>query len=224
MTTERKGLTAEELDAVWDMLVHSWSMEDRAFFEREGPKAYAGPAGATPLLMAIHHTWKRDRKPSEQALDAKISEAKQLMASAYHAILTLHGDAEDCEDCAAMDDAGVNLPCRVHGPEFADCWRVIEAIEDALGPCSRCGHTRTEHNDCDNRRCLKCACENFHLQLPVVAETTVKDSLTVQQPEDDETLRCESCGAEIPEDEQPVITADDVYLHQNCAREAFGSK
>lgn len=57
----RRGLSADELDAVWSMIVHSWSIETREFFEHEGPKEFAGPAGAAPLMKAIHHMWKRDR-------------------------------------------------------------------------------------------------------------------------------------------------------------------
>lgn len=78
----RDGLSPEGLDAVWSMIVHSWSIETREFFEREGPKEFAWPVDATPLMKAIHHMWKRDRNVAaltdeRDALRARVAELEQ---------------------------------------------------------------------------------------------------------------------------------------------------
>jgi hypothetical protein len=111
-TTERKGLTAKGLDAVWSMIVHSWSIETREFFEREGPIEFAGPRDATPLMKAIHHMWKRDPKVAPlvaelATLTAQVAEQAQEIAAKETMIAAT--DAEAAKALLLLTDAEAKL-------------------------------------------------------------------------------------------------------------------
>jgi hypothetical protein len=82
----------------------------------------------------------------------------------FDAVIKIHGNAEDCEDCAARDEAGAALgtqaPCTVHGS--TELWQAYLAAAEALGPC-RCGHPCSQHHNEDTTRCNVCECAYFKL-------------------------------------------------------------
>jgi len=115
------------------------------------------------------------RGDGTQADDSPQSNQQEQMrgvvAAAYRALIALSGDPEDCEDCGDLSDAGHYRCCRVHSEAFRKCWEAIEQAEDVLGPCATCGHIRTEHNDCDDRVCLRCECKYFTVRGDGTQET-----------------------------------------------------
>lgn len=52
-----------QIDEFWIALERSWNIEPREYFEKE----IAGGIGFgdSPMAMAVHHMWKRSRKPIE---------------------------------------------------------------------------------------------------------------------------------------------------------------
>ena len=48
----------QEIEAAWKAIERGWDIEPRSYFEAEAPKNGFG----SPLAMAIHYMWKRDRK------------------------------------------------------------------------------------------------------------------------------------------------------------------
>lgn len=116
-----------------------------------------------------------------RAVEALRDEANAALLTAYRALASIHGDAEDCDDCGTIAEAGED-GCRIHtGTRQARLmWEAVEAIEDTLGPCW-CGHTRSEHNDCDERICeaKDCTCLCFKLsKLTAMLTLSSKESAT----------------------------------------------
>lgn len=51
----------EQVQGFWSEVARRWHIEDRAYFESEAQRAGFG----SPMMMALHHVWKRDPKVAE---------------------------------------------------------------------------------------------------------------------------------------------------------------
>ncbi len=139
--------------------------------KRAGLEAFM--RNGTPVEVAAHlrsvaiANLEADKRQQAKlrAVEALREAANAALLTAYQALGAIHGDAEDCDDCGTIAETGED-GCRIHTgtPQARLMWEAIEAIEDTLGPCW-CGHTRAEHNDCDERVCeaKDCTCRCFKL-------------------------------------------------------------
>jgi hypothetical protein len=114
--------------------------------------------------LALLNAANRRAESAEAERDtahARIATLEQALRGFREAALNVFGDWEDCDDCTEENDG-----CRIHkGPVGLALCRAVEAAEDVLGPC-RCGHLRTDHDDCEGRNCRQCKCASFMLPAP----------------------------------------------------------
>ena len=104
-------------------------------------------------------------KSALAASEARGQDLAGPLRALREAVLSAFGNFEDCDDCADIDTAGEARPCYLHGPQSESLYKAVCAAEDALGPCP-CGHTRIQHDEEYERRCLACDCKSFQLPAP----------------------------------------------------------
>lgn len=98
-----RSLDSADLDAIWKHIEMGWHIEDRAYFEKMAPQIFAGDRPrALPLIMAIHHMWKRGRK------DVPMAELLSLCKCGVHVTVNQHRDYYEtaAQALQAIDDSG----------------------------------------------------------------------------------------------------------------------
>ena len=115
------------IDAAWAMIVQSFEVEDRDYFEKKYPD---GP----PLAIAIHYIWKRDAKVEALKgqvadLTRQLEQRNETLDTANMALITakrMH--AETFEQLAEVEEAGDKLaealkalPLAVFEKEMQSC-------------------------------------------------------------------------------------------------------
>jgi hypothetical protein len=107
---------------------------------------------------------------------AALAKAREALAAFREAGLNAFGDPEDCEDCATIADSGEGDGCRLHMDTAVatGLFRAVEAGEDLLGPCP-CGHTRKQHDDEYERRCVQTGCSCRSFTLPASASPATRE-------------------------------------------------
>lgn len=88
----------KNIDGAWFGIEHGWDIEPREYFEENAPKS----GDWTPLQMAVHYMWKRDRKV--EALANQLEKARKALTdlplSIERRVKHLNGSFEDASDYA----------------------------------------------------------------------------------------------------------------------------